>query len=217
MKKQGFTLVELLAVIVIVAIIMVIATPSTFKIIKKSKNDAYQSQKQLIVDAAKKYVMTSMADIYWVDDTAEITLSSLQLKGLLPDPLKNQKEGGEFPSLETKVLVIRNDSNYRYFLITPGEPLPDTEPPVLTVTYTASSYCVGSYVEPTVTAYDNIDGDITHLVEQIGAVDPEIPGSYEIIFRVVDSAGNIAEDKQSIYIYSCTIPEPPPTGPPTRP
>lgn len=214
MKKQGFTLVELLAVIVIVAIIMVIATPSTFKIIKKSKNDAYQSQKQLIVDAAKKYVMTSMKDISWVNDTAEITLSALQLKGLLPNPLKNPK-GGEFSSLETKVLVTKSDNNYTYLFVSPDEPLPDTESPVLTVTYTASSYCVGSYEEPTVTAYDNIDGDITHLVEQIGAVDPEIPGSYEIIFRVVDSAGNIAEDKQSICITSCTTPEPPP--PPPRP
>jgi prepilin-type N-terminal cleavage/methylation domain-containing protein len=37
MKKKGFTLVELLAVIVILAVIALIATPSVLKMIEQSR------------------------------------------------------------------------------------------------------------------------------------------------------------------------------------
>lgn len=55
--KKGFTLVELLAVIVILAIILAIAIPGISNVINSSKEQAYESQKELIVNAAKKYLM----------------------------------------------------------------------------------------------------------------------------------------------------------------
>ena len=208
MKKQGFTLVELLAVIVIVAIIMVIATPSTFKIIKKSKNDAYQSQKQLIVDAAKKYVMTSMKDISWVNDTAEITLSALQLKGLLPNPLKNPK-GGEFSSLETKVLVTKSDNNYTYLFVSPDEPLPDTESPVILLNGSNPMPISvgGTYTEPGATATDNVDGDISANIQISGTVNTAVAGTYTITYSVTDSSGNETTTTRTVNVASA-----PPSG-----
>lgn len=57
MNKKGFTLVELLAVIVILAVILTIAVPNMFKIIDKSKQDSYDNQVLMIIDAAKNYVV----------------------------------------------------------------------------------------------------------------------------------------------------------------
>jgi type IV pilus assembly protein PilA len=62
MNKKGFTLVELLAVIVILAIILVIAIPNVIKIIDKAKLDAYNKNKDLIERAAKTY-LTSNASL----------------------------------------------------------------------------------------------------------------------------------------------------------
>ncbi len=53
MKNKGFTLVELLAVIVILAVIMVIATQQVNKAIKKSRGNAFYETVQSIRKAAQ--------------------------------------------------------------------------------------------------------------------------------------------------------------------
>ena len=55
-KGKGFTLVELLAVIVILAIVLIIAVPGVLSIINKTKNSAYDRQIDMIKDATKNYV-----------------------------------------------------------------------------------------------------------------------------------------------------------------
>lgn len=48
-NKKGFTLVELLAVIVILAIILAIAVPSISDMIKNSKRNAFEADVKLII------------------------------------------------------------------------------------------------------------------------------------------------------------------------
>ena len=52
-NKNGFTLVELLAVIVILGVIALIAIPSYNNYIKKTKDTKCDSDKEAIIDAAK--------------------------------------------------------------------------------------------------------------------------------------------------------------------
>lgn len=54
-NKKGFTLVELLGVIVILAIVVTIAVPTTVKISDKIKTNLYCTKINLIEDAAKLY------------------------------------------------------------------------------------------------------------------------------------------------------------------
>ena len=63
-NKKGFTLVELLAVIVVLAIIMVIATQQINKTIQKSRADSFVSSYKMVFDAVKKCELQSMT----VDD-----------------------------------------------------------------------------------------------------------------------------------------------------
>lgn len=55
MNKKGFTLVELLAVIVILAIIITIAVPSTISVSNKIKRKMYNTKVNMIMDGAKMY------------------------------------------------------------------------------------------------------------------------------------------------------------------
>lgn len=61
MKKGGFTLVELLAVICILALLMAIVIPSSIKLSNKVKNNAYNTKIELIEKAALNYGHSNMA------------------------------------------------------------------------------------------------------------------------------------------------------------
>lgn len=60
-NKKGFTLVELLAVIVILGVLLMIAVPAVQNVIKKTKNNATQKQAELFIDAAKKMAIIDEA------------------------------------------------------------------------------------------------------------------------------------------------------------
>lgn len=53
--EKGFTLVELLAVIVILGIIVAIAIPAIGNVIKNAKSDANEAEITMIIDAARLY------------------------------------------------------------------------------------------------------------------------------------------------------------------
>ena len=63
-KRNAFTLIELLAVIVILAVILVISIPRILDVIETSKKDSFKSTAQLIADSAeKKYVTNKLNNI----------------------------------------------------------------------------------------------------------------------------------------------------------
>lgn len=56
MKKKGFTLVELLAVITILGVIMIIAVPSYNRYIENARKKKCDADKMAIIDAGKAYI-----------------------------------------------------------------------------------------------------------------------------------------------------------------
>ena len=63
-KRNAFTLIELLAVIVILAVILVISIPRILDVIDESKLDSFKTSAQIIADSAeKKYVENKLNNI----------------------------------------------------------------------------------------------------------------------------------------------------------
>lgn len=58
-KEEGFTLVELLAVLAILALIVGIAVPMIGGVVKSSEEKVTTAQEELIIDAAKMYELDS--------------------------------------------------------------------------------------------------------------------------------------------------------------
>ena len=85
MKKKGFTLVELLAVIVILAVIALIATPMIMDVIEKSRRGAAIESVNGILEAAENYQLESMLEGEEYQQTIDLTGDILTYKGSKPE------------------------------------------------------------------------------------------------------------------------------------
>ena len=72
MGKKGFTLVEILAVIVILGLLALIAIPNVASTIKKQEESMYKSQLELIKEGARGFVASNIFSI----DVDTITASN---------------------------------------------------------------------------------------------------------------------------------------------
>ena len=109
-KGKAFTLVELLAVIVILAIVLIIAVPGVLSIINKTKNSAYDRQIDMIKDATKNYVTTNT--ITWAGENPKstlVTLDMLQAGGYLDKKILDPRNKKEI--LCANVLVTKDNKN----------------------------------------------------------------------------------------------------------
>ncbi len=88
--NKGFTLVEVLAVIVILGVLMAIMIPSVGNIIQKNKSDSYDSLKKSLVAAAKVYISDNRYEI-----TVDSDSCSSNNEVLVTSILDESLEGGK--------------------------------------------------------------------------------------------------------------------------
>ena len=202
MKKRGFTLVELLAVIVILAIIALITTVVVINIIETVKIRKYKVEEKSLEKAAELYYTNSQ--IFPFQD--EISLNTLVEKGFI----NSVKDTGNGSTCEGKVIKDNNGklkgclkcSNY----VTEGcgyvieQEIKDENPGVICGSgknedYDKQEECHIKSVEDLVafsylvnsgktfagkTVYLDKDLDITNYVKEKSYVDPDKEALYDI-------------------------------------
>lgn len=98
MSKRGFTLVELLATIVLLSIISVISYVSISSVIKKNKVNNCRNLIKSIEGASREYVSDNRYNFTNRDDkviTAEDLFRGNYLKNEIMDPFTNEKVNSE--------------------------------------------------------------------------------------------------------------------------
>ena len=119
-NKKGFTLIEILAVIIIIGVIAIIAIPSISKYLKSSKDTVYISYEKTMVDAAKNKVVECLSseksncELPEKEEELKLYLDILIDEGYL-DNMKDP-ETKEFCEAANSYIKIKGDNagDYKY-------------------------------------------------------------------------------------------------------
>lgn len=116
MNKKGFTLVEMIGVVIILSLIILIITPNISESLKSSRNRAYQVQIDEIESAARSWSIYNSDNLPEKDEEIIITLLQLKLGGFLSLDLKNPKNGELFPD-DMQIKITKKGLNYVYTVL----------------------------------------------------------------------------------------------------
>ena len=190
LNKKGYTLIELLAVILIIGLILVFSTYGIIKAIKSSKGKAATLSEKSIKEAAETYATEKNDDSnYWLDITDKenkyfcTTIEELMNKGLLDKKAESTKfkksdfvlvKKNKVTNVNSKAEILTNDNNNDDYKV-----------------------CSGNIVNEEVIEYPKLDNGTSYTDEiHVGFTDANTNPSSTMTDKVCmygDSTANIKE------------------------
>ena len=218
-KSKGFTMIELLATIIILGLLITIAYTSVRNILNRGNNTYYESQENMIVLAGQDYFADYREKLPdEIGDTASVTLETLINESYI-DPVKDDDENDcDFPGSRVFVQKI-TDRDYQYFVTlvcNRYETTEDTADPVITFNPNKKSSTKSITVKMDVTDNEGV-ASYRYVIEKDGELyrdsgylnyNGELTikltekGLYEITGYAIDVNGNKSNKKSgkfSIY------------------
>ena len=203
MKKKGFTLVELLAVIIILSLVLVIAVPSVNKYIKQSKEKAYDAQISTIIEAAQAYASTNPELLPNRENiSVKVTLGQLKSSGLIKEEVKNPNDDKYFDDALT-IKIKKNKENYIYEVVENTITTRDgEEAPKITlngspmVTYNLND----TYNDLGVSATDSDGNALTNIVIDKSNLVMSTEGIYQVKYTATDTKGISSTVYRNVYV-----------------
>ena len=190
MNKKGFTLVELLGVLVVLSVILMIAFPLITTYINKSKQKAYDTQMGLIITGLKDYVIEHK-EVLPVNDTDYVTFTLGQLKalGIVNNSVVNPLDGKEIDdSMEFK--IIKDGSKYTYQIVESSRLSRDDKnhTPYITLNGNILNYIDldSTYTELGASATDYNGKPLSVTIDKTD-LDVSTIGVYQIRYEAIDS------------------------------
>lgn len=116
-KNKGFTLVELIGIIIILSIITIVGVPSMLNTLQRNKDKEYETYKETLYLAAEIYIsenIETISDFSDPGDKVEIELSTLVTEGLIKNNLEDHRD--DINVTHVKV-TISSDGTYSYDVI----------------------------------------------------------------------------------------------------
>ena len=190
LNKKGYTLIELLAVILIIGLILVLSTYGIIKAIKSSKGKAATLSEKSIKEAAETYATEKNDDSnYWLDITDKenkyfcTTIEELMNKGLLDKKAESAKfkksdfvlvKKNKVTNVNSKAEILTNDNNNDDYKV-----------------------CSGNIVNEKVTEYPKLDSGTSYTDEiEVPFTDANTNSNSTMTDKVCmygDSTANIKE------------------------
>ena len=190
MNKKGFTLVELLGVLVVLSVILMIAFPLITTYINKSKQKAYDTQMEIIMTGLKNYA-NEHKEVLPVNDADYVTFTLGQLKslGIANNSVVNPLDGKEIDdSMEFK--IIKDGSKYTYQIVESSRLSRDDKnhTPYITLNGNILNYIDldSTYTELGASATDYNGKPLSVTIDKTD-LDVSTIGVYQIRYEAIDS------------------------------
>ena len=197
--KKGFTLIEIIAVIILLGTISLLIIPILTDSIKNSKQDLYDAQIKEIELAAEKWAYKNMDLLPNVEgDKKTITLLQLKQQGLFPLDVKDPRTGELIPNT-TAIEITFKSNNYIYDVIEPvvedsDDNYVDDKAPIMVLNGEALEYVqVGSrYEEKGALAQDSKGNSIDYIIieyrlngSEVASINTSTPNTYMVSYTAV--------------------------------
>lgn len=113
--KNAFTLIELLAVLVLLAVLSLVIVPPLVSQMQKMRKDLSESQKKLIYNAAETYILKNKNEYPTIEGTKYcLSLKQLVHAGLLEDKIINHLEDTEIGLDMTIAVTVDSKVSYSF-------------------------------------------------------------------------------------------------------
>lgn len=110
MNKKAFSIIELLITVVIISIIISIALPSIYSILRKNKEKNYEEYNTYLKDNLHMYNIDLQEDLWTERETEYLTVSKEELKARNKDLNINH----EHCVIAGNMSIIKNNKNFDY-------------------------------------------------------------------------------------------------------
>lgn len=111
MNSKGFTLVELLGVIVILSIIMIIAVPNITSVLEKNKRQNYLTDAKRFITQVEYEIRNGEIEKPSSTEVLKISLSYIGTSDVSKD-----SDGNKYDTNNSYVLVVRKDGYLEYYV-----------------------------------------------------------------------------------------------------
>lgn len=203
MKNRGFTLVELLGVITVLALITLIAVPSITGTLKKQKEMQYNKYLNDLYLATEAYVLNQDEyDLSQVNQTIYIKLEDVVKAKYLNSTIVNPKTNEKLNVAHYIKITVKEDNTFQYDYLTEAPDLTPLSTPVwgaktitesnVTVAYTTTDE--ESRIKDTLCYYGKSNSDLSKL----GTI-----GNHTCVFPVEAGYAKVCTVNNS-GMYSCS-------------
>ncbi len=114
MNRKGFTLIELIGVIVILSLLTLIIVPNVVTYLQQGISDSKEFQSESIVLGAKNWASDHKDELPDDGDTLNLQFSTLQSGGYIEKNIKDPETGDEIDANAMCVVITNNGKKYNY-------------------------------------------------------------------------------------------------------
>ena len=115
-NKNGFTMIELLAVLVVLAVITAITVPVINNALKSSRESSYDRQLNTIIDGAKSYGAKNIGNLPSSGESKTITLRDLKDEGFVAEDITNP-ETKKLLADTMEIEISNNNGDIEYTIV----------------------------------------------------------------------------------------------------
>lgn len=205
----SFTLIELLAVILVLAIILMISLPNIFNMVEKNKLKKYNLLIDSIEDSARLYVNEKKDELeswFLAGGVYYVTIKELNFKGLLKESLVNPLTNKTITDTK-KVFIYPDNDNVLVYCFEDRDCAFDVELLPIIILHGDNPMILNlgiSYQELGAIAKDGYGKDLN--VEISGTVNSNQMGTYYIDYFAIDEEGHQAFAQREVQVVEYIIP-----------